>query len=138
MKLSHRTLVVLAAALLILPVLGLDSARPAEDKEKKAAVPWRLATDASAAMQLQAAADYIRDEDWKSALRLLQHLLDGKPDTLARLGGREGKAERIVSVHAEAERLLASMPETGRKAYRQTYGPRAADLLEAARHRPRF
>jgi hypothetical protein len=118
---------VLAATLLILPALG------AEDKPKEeAAAPWRLATDARAAVQLQAAADYMRDKDWKKALRLLQHLLDGQPDTLARLADREGKAERIVSVHAEAERLLASLPEAGRRAYQRTYGPSAADLLEEA------
>ena len=126
MKLFPRTFVVLAAGLLLLPALGLDTARPAEDKEKEAAAPWRLATDARAAMQLQAAADYIQDEDWRSALRLLQHLLAGEPDTLARLGGREGKPERTVSEHAEAERLLASPPEAGRKAYQQIYAPRAS------------
>jgi hypothetical protein len=136
MKLSPRTRVVLAAALMLLPVLGIDSARPNEDKAKKeAAPPWTLATDAHAAMQLQAA-DYIQDEDWKSALRLLQHLLDSEPDALTRLAGRDGKAERTVSVHAEAERLLASLPEAGRRAYQQTYGPRAADLLEVARTVP--
>ncbi|HTU19972.1 MAG TPA: PQQ-binding-like beta-propeller repeat protein [Gemmataceae bacterium] len=133
MKLSHRTLVVVTAGLLLLPALGLESARPAEDQEKEKAAPSPLATDAGAAMQLQAAADSIQEEDWKSALRLLQHLLDDKRNTLARLGGGAGKAERIVSVHTEAERLLASLPEAGRKAYQQTYGPRAADLLESAR-----
>lgn len=119
MKLSHRILMILATTLLILPALA-----GAKEKAKGKAAPWRLATDARSAVQLQAAADYIREENWEIALRLLQHLLDGHPDTLARLLGRAGKAERIVSVHAEAERLLASLPQAGLTAYQLAFGPR--------------
>jgi outer membrane protein assembly factor BamB len=134
MNLSHRTLMVLAAGLLILPALGLDAARPAEDKAKEeTADPLGLATDEAAGKKLQAATDYLKEEDWTNALRMLQFLLDAKTDGLTRLAGRDGKPDRHVSIHAEAERLIATMPPTGREAYQRIYGPAAAEAFENAR-----
>ncbi len=84
-------------------------------------------------MQLQAAADFIKEDNWKDAIRLVQHLLDGKPGELAHLAQRDGKSERYVNVHAEAERLLATLPQAGREVYQRTYSPHAAQLLDQAR-----
>jgi len=114
MTAARRTPLVLVLGLLSLLLFGSDPARPADDKSIKTADPPGLVLDGRIGQQLQAAADYISEEDWKSAVRLLQRLLDNKPDTLARLDGREGKAIRYVSAGAEAERLLAVMPEAGR------------------------
>ena len=87
MNASRRNAVVFAAGLLAL-LLGSDFARSAEEKPAVDAVaPWGLVSDAHAGLQLAAAAEYIKDEDWKTAIRLLQHLLDGQQDTLARIAG---------------------------------------------------
>lgn len=134
MKLFPRTSLILAAILLVLPALGIESAPSAEDKTKeKAAEPWSPAIDTGAARQLQEAADHIQNEDWKSVLRSLQQLLDSKANALARLADHDGKPDRYVIVHTECERLLASLPDAGRKEYQRVYGPRAADLLDEAR-----
>jgi hypothetical protein len=134
MKLAHRTVLVLAVALLQLPAFGAVSAQPAEDNAKEKPAPlWTLPTDEKASTQLKKAADAIQQEDWANAVRLVQQLLDGTRDALARLTDRDGKKERHVSVHAEAERLLATMPAAGRKLYQQTYGPHASALLDEAR-----
>ncbi|HEY7315005.1 MAG TPA: hypothetical protein VH643_37010 [Gemmataceae bacterium] len=130
----RRMAVVLLAGLLVLLVLGSDSALSAEEKTTaEADGPLGLTIDPRAGLQLAAAADYVVEEDWKNAVRLLQHLLDDKSQSLARVAGRQGKADRYVSVHTEAERLLAEMPQAGREVYQRTVGPRAAELLEQAR-----
>lgn len=130
----RRIAVVLLAGLLILLALGNDSAYPADEKTTaEADGPLGLAINPRAGLQLAAATEYLGEEDWKNAVRLLQHLLDDKSDALARLAGRDGKAERYVSVRAEVERLLAAMPQAGRDVYQRTFGPRAAELLEQAR-----
>jgi outer membrane protein assembly factor BamB/tetratricopeptide (TPR) repeat protein len=132
MRAFCRPVLVLVAGLLPL-LLPISSALPADEKPSEESDPLGLVLDRRAGMQLQAAADYIKDEDWKSAVRLLQHLLDDKPYTLARLAGRDGKAARYVCAGAEAERLLAVMPEAGRQVYQQTFGPAAAELLGQTR-----
>ncbi len=133
MNASRRNAVVFAAGLLTL-LLGSDFAHSAEEKPAVDAVaPWGLVSDPHAGLQLAAAAEYIKDEDWKTAIRLLQHLLDGQQDTLARIAGRNGKPDRYVSVRTEAERRLAAMPKAGLEVYRRTHGPRTAELLKQAR-----
>jgi len=133
MKPSHRTVLVLVSMLLILPARRIDSAQADENKEKEKAAPlWKLAPGVNSD-QLHATVRAIEAKDWENAVRLLQQLLDGNRDTLARLTEKDGKLERYVSVHAEAERLLATLPAEARKMYQQACGPRAAALLDEAR-----
>jgi tetratricopeptide (TPR) repeat protein len=133
MNASRPTVPILVAGLLSLLLLEPDFARPAEEKPKEGSDALHLISDLRLGRQLQAAADYAKDEDWKNAVRLLQELLDRDPDALARIAGRDGKPDRAMSVRAEAERLLAALPEAGREVYRRTHSPRAAELLEQAR-----
>ncbi len=136
MTLSHRTVLVRAATLVFMTVLTSTSAQPADQQAKDKAAPlWTLETDANADAQLQAADEAIQQEDWKNAVLLLQELLDGSRYALTRAIGRDGKTERYINVHTEAERMLAALPPAGRKEYQRIYGPRAAALLHEAHER---
>jgi hypothetical protein len=87
--------------------------------------------DGRAGKMLEAAADYVAVQDWKSAVRLIQHLLDSPEEVTAPVKRERG--EVLVSVRAEAERLLRLLPRAGREAYEAAYGPSAAELLKQGR-----
>jgi outer membrane protein assembly factor BamB/tetratricopeptide (TPR) repeat protein len=101
--------------------------------------PLRPAADGTAdrslARRLQAAEDYARAEDWKSATQIIQQFLDRDDDVLVRVPRKVGNQETVavVSLKHEARRLLAALPAAGRDFYASTYGPRAAELLKEAR-----
>ena len=134
MNASRRTAAALVAGLLPLLSFGIDSVLPAREiSAEDAADPFGLLSDKGAGQKLAAAAEYAQEKDWKNALRLLQFVLDGKPDTLTRIAGQSGRPDRYVSACAEAERMLATLPAAGREVYQRTYGPRAAELLKQAR-----
>jgi outer membrane protein assembly factor BamB len=90
-----------------------------------------LTPDRRAGKMLEAAADFIASQEWKTAVRLLQHLLDSPEEAMAPLK-RKG-LDVAVSVRAEAERLLREMPAVGRDAYEAASGPAAAELLKQGR-----
>jgi outer membrane protein assembly factor BamB len=86
--------------------------------------------------QIEAAVDYIREEDWVLATEILQKLVSIKEDVFAKLPRKtpEGKnAEIWTSVRAEANRLIASLPPKGMAFYQLTYGPKAAEMLKEAK-----
>ncbi len=121
-------------ALLLAPGLAAPhQPRPADrkdDKPEKEAPPLTLPADRGGAAQLEAAADYLEGKDWDLGLRVLQKILSREEDVL--LPPRGGAAGTWTSARAEAQRLLAGLPPEGREFYRRTYGPKAADLLQAA------
>jgi outer membrane protein assembly factor BamB len=100
------------------------------DDAGKPVAPITLLTDPRTGNQLAAAADYMASEDWKEAVRLLQHVLDGKEDVVVH---RKAGGTALVSAQAEARRLLAGMAPPGREVYEKTYGPMAAGLLKQGR-----
>ncbi len=120
------TLAVLAS-LLVLPLIAAEPDEPGD----KSAPTILLPTDKNTGTQLAAAADYIASADWKEAVRLLQHVLEGKEDVMVER--RAGGGTVLVSARAEARRLLAGLPPAGKEFYETTYGPAAADLLKQAR-----
>jgi len=85
---------------------------------------------------IEAALDYIKEEDWKTAVPTLQKLLEIDEDVFVRLTRKnaEGKdALAWVSVKQEADRLIGSLPAAGLDYYKVTYGARAADMLKKAK-----
>ncbi len=88
------------------------------------------------ASAIEAAIDYIREEEWKTAIPTLQKLLEIDEDVFVRLErtNAEGKKGHAwVSVKQEADRLLASLPPAGRDFYKLTHGAAAAKLLQKAK-----
>jgi outer membrane protein assembly factor BamB len=86
--------------------------------------------------QIEAAVDYIREEDWVLATEILQKLVAIKEDVFAKLPRKtpDGKDTEIwTSVRAEANRLIASLPPKGLAFYQLTYGPKAAEMLKEAK-----
>ncbi len=86
--------------------------------------------------QIVAAQDYIQDENWATAVDILQQLLDIKEDVFASVTrkGADGKVGKsIVSVRAEANRMVANLPPKGLEFYKKTHGPTAASLLKQAK-----
>jgi outer membrane protein assembly factor BamB len=83
--------------------------------------------------KIEAAVDYIREEDWKEAIPLLQKLLEIKEDVFARLMRKSPDGKEVpnwISVKTEADRLIANLPPNGRDFYKLTYGNEAARLLK--------
>jgi outer membrane protein assembly factor BamB/tetratricopeptide (TPR) repeat protein len=88
------------------------------------------------ASKIEAANDYIKDKDWKEAVRLLQMLVDIKSDVFAKVPRKTPDNKEIlawVSVKDEANRLIGSLPKEGMDFYKVTFGQDAADLLKKAR-----
>jgi hypothetical protein len=85
--------------------------------------------------RLEDAADAIRASDWSEAAMLLQSVLRAERSPLLTVMREDGGRERpvVVSARREAERLLASLPEAGRRLYEKTYGPKAAEDFHEAR-----
>jgi outer membrane protein assembly factor BamB len=121
--------------------IAIGGAVPAPPADAKPAGPGEfvgitLPTDSRYASQIQAALDYIKDEDWVTATQVLQKLLELKEDVMVPVPRRnaDGKDDKaMVSVKDEANRLIASLPPKGMEFYKLTYDPLAADLLKRAK-----
>lgn len=95
-----------------------------------------LPTDNALAGRVAAAEDYIREKDWEKAVTQLQRLLDRKEDVFVQATRRDANGRETrpwVSVRAEAERLLASMPSEGLEFYRLNQRASSKQLLDKAR-----
>jgi outer membrane protein assembly factor BamB len=98
-----------------------------------------LPTEAALPRKLQAVEDYVRARSWGEAVELLQGLLDVPEDVFVpvkRAGPGGQPSIRPASIRAEASRLLKVLPRPGLTVYEFTYGPRARDLLAAAKDDP--
>jgi outer membrane protein assembly factor BamB/tetratricopeptide (TPR) repeat protein len=85
---------------------------------------------------IEAAIDYIKEEDWKTAIPTLQKLLEIDEDVFVRLTRKNAENKEVsiwVSVKQEADRLIGGLPAAGLDYYKVTYGARAADLLKKAK-----
>jgi outer membrane protein assembly factor BamB/tetratricopeptide (TPR) repeat protein len=126
--------VVVLAGTLTLPQRGRANDDPAPPQEKAPAI--QLPTDPKMKRKLEAARDYVREQSWPEACRLVQALLDAGEDTFVPVpargaGGKEETA--TASVRAEANRLLTDLPPAGREHYELLYGPMATVLLKEGR-----
>lgn len=85
---------------------------------------------------IEAAIDYINDENWPVATESLQKLLEIDEDVFVRLKRANAEGEEVyvwVSVKQEADRLLAALPPAGKDFYKTAYGAKAAGLLKKAK-----
>jgi outer membrane protein assembly factor BamB/tetratricopeptide (TPR) repeat protein len=115
-----------------LPVTPKLPPRDGSPSQVPAADGIILPTDTSLRNKLDAARDYIKAGDWDQSVRLLQTVLDAGEDSFFRQTYTDGSgqpAERWASTRAEAERLVATLPDDGRKAYEVSYNGIARKLL---------
>jgi outer membrane protein assembly factor BamB len=88
-------------------------------------------TDRKAKQSLKLAKDYVDEEAWGEAARVLQTLLETKEDILVEVADASGG--RWASLWGEANRLIAGMPPKGREFYELQYGVRAKTRLAEAK-----
>jgi len=88
-------------------------------------------TDRKAARILEAGADFIKEEAWGEAARLLQSLLDTPEDIFVEVERQGGK--HWTSLKNEANRLLGTMPPQGKQFYELQFGVRAKGRLAEAK-----
>lgn len=84
----------------------------------------KLPMDPRAKRRLDEAQRRITAQDWTNAIRLLQSLLDSPEDVFL-----QDEGTRLISVRAEANRLLGELPKEGKQFYEQEYGVTARTLL---------
>jgi outer membrane protein assembly factor BamB len=104
---------------------------------------FSLPLDRTHRRTIEAAQDYIdeqlskpvKDQDWKEVVQLLQVVLDLKEDTfyLHPADPKKRLPERWTSTRAEAERLVLSLPPSGRDFYVLQHEPLAQRMLKDAR-----
>ncbi len=86
--------------------------------------------------QIEAAIDYINDENWATAVERLQKLLEIEEDVFVRLKRKNAEGSEVyvwVSAKQEADRLISTLPAAGLDFYKATYGAKAAELLKKAK-----
>jgi outer membrane protein assembly factor BamB len=88
-------------------------------------------TDRKARRTLEAAEDFIKDQSWGEAAKLLQSLLDTKEDVFVEV--KRGETTHWTSLKGEANRLLGTMPAEGRAFYELQFGAKAKNKLAEAR-----
>jgi outer membrane protein assembly factor BamB/tetratricopeptide (TPR) repeat protein len=99
----------------------------------------KLPEKSEMAGKLEAGQDYIDQRKWEVAIPHLQNLLNqtGKNEdvfaTITRTDADGKKTKVMVSVFAETNRLLGSMPKEGKDSYEKAFGPNARDMLKDAK-----
>jgi outer membrane protein assembly factor BamB len=109
---------------------------PTDDSSEETSQSIQLPTDARQKKKLDAARDYIKEQSWGEASRILQSLLDADQDSFVAVPGKDaaGKPTRTdVSVRVQAQQLLSTFPPAGLEHYRLSYGAAARDLLNRAK-----
>ncbi len=87
--------------------------------------------------QIEAAIDYIGDEDWATAVERLQKLLEIDEDVFVRLKRKNAEGSDVfvwVSAKQESDRLIGTLPAAGLDFYKSKFGAKAADLLKKAKN----
>ncbi|HXG12046.1 MAG TPA: hypothetical protein VNK04_19990, partial [Gemmataceae bacterium] len=99
--------------------------------------PLTLPTDWLARKKIETAVDYIKEQQWPEAVRLLQAILDAREDTFLQVEEKDTDGRpilRYTSARVEAERLVGSLPPAGMEYYQLHAGRLAADRLKEARN----
>ena len=96
--------------------------------ESRDAIDSRAPHDSKIAQLLQAAEAAVKRKNWKSAIELVQRLLDQPEDSLHR--SVKGPWQ---SVRRSANQMLGQLPEAQLAEYRSQYGGLAQQLLTTAR-----
>src|SRR5665213_382771 len=145
MRLQLRICVVVGSFVLVgvlaLPSTGHGQVRSpfmdaSADAPGSAPDPVILPPTRKTTNQIKAAHHYIAAKHWDNAVKLLPRVLDESEDSLLETpikDPQKGEIIRRISARAEAERLLAALPEPGRTAYRVKFGGLAVVALGKAR-----
>jgi outer membrane protein assembly factor BamB len=117
----------------IAPALPRPPGQPASDSEFSHAIS--LPTDNKLQNIINAANDFIKEQLWGDAGTQLQRVLDIKEDVFIRVkrtdkAGKE--SPQWISVRAEANRLIGTMPPKGLEFYELQSGGNAKKLLREA------
>jgi outer membrane protein assembly factor BamB len=91
----------------------------------------KLPTNRDQERKLEAVRDYMQTGGWREVTQALQEILDHPQDYFMPV--KRGPATLWVSMRAEANRMLGSMPDKGKEVYEVLSGPRAASLLREAK-----
>jgi outer membrane protein assembly factor BamB len=109
---------------------------PLPDPDSEYSDSITLPTDRQVKKQLEVAQeDYIKNEAWSEAARLLQRILDSKEDVFVQAPPRTPRSQervRWVSAKARANYLLGTMPKEGLPFYELQFGSSARKLLNEA------
>lgn len=105
-----------------------QSATAADESKDRDFMDGRAPHDLKVEQVMRAAETAVRRKDWKSAVELLQKILDQPEDTLYRLS--DG---RWQSVRRSANELLGSSPAETLQDYRTQYSGLAQQMLNEAR-----
>jgi outer membrane protein assembly factor BamB len=139
---TRQTLAVVLAAS-VLTALALAPAAVAQPQQKppppkeaevKDALTLPMA-DKTTKDSVLAAPDYIAAKKWTEAIDLLQRLVDRKEDVFVEVKHKDAAGKEsttLVSVRAEGNRLISTLPPEGLEFYRVTYNPKAKALLKQA------
>jgi outer membrane protein assembly factor BamB len=104
---------------------------PAQGEGNSSSERVKLPVDPRARRKIDDAKRFIELKDWQSAAQILQMLLDANEDNF--LQESESDKGRRVSVRAEANRLLGSLPREGKQFYEQQFGAQAKLALKQAK-----
>jgi outer membrane protein assembly factor BamB len=119
-----------AAAFMLAPVDVAVSAQPGFDPFTS---PITLPTNRDAQQRMNAAQDYIAEQEWAKAVKEIQRLLNNPEDGFVQVSTDGPKPTTLwVSIRSEANRLLGTMPRDGLKVYEDMFGREAATNLERA------
>ena len=86
---------------------------------------------------IDSTSDKIKNKDWAGACENIQKRLMGRSEDvwveLTRKAADGTETIVYVSVKKEGARMLANLPKEGMQFYKDTYGPKAKDMVKAAR-----
>ncbi|HQR07355.1 MAG TPA: PQQ-binding-like beta-propeller repeat protein [Gemmatales bacterium] len=91
----------------------------------------KLPVDPRARRKIEEAKRFIETQDWQNAVKILQSLLNATEDNF--LQESDGDKGRRVSVRAEVNRMLGSLPPEGKRFYEQQFGSEAKVALKQAK-----
>lgn len=125
-------LAVVMAGCMMLALVQAQDDPPAIGKPPR---PVTVPTDLMFKHGMEKVAELIEEKNWEDAIETLQLILN-KTENLLVPVARKGKARAWVPIHAEANRLLGSMPKAGKDLYEQQFGPSAEADLNKAKNDP--
>ncbi len=114
--------------------------QPVEPIENQQAL--ELLKNPDAGKKLEAAQDYIKDEDWVTATKILQELLELKENYHTKVERTQESPDPArkpspgSAIKSEADRLIATLPKAGKEFYQVNYGPIATQMLKECQRRP--
>jgi outer membrane protein assembly factor BamB len=96
-----------------------------------------LPKDDDLAQTIESTVDKIKTKDWAGACENIQKRLMGRPEDIwapvTRKAADGTETTAYVSVKKEGGRMLANLPKEGMQFYKDTYGPKAKDMVKQAR-----